>query len=44
MIIRGKLDEAITSMIESVESGEVFRSNFINILIKVIVSEYMGQD
>jgi len=42
MIRRGKLNEAITSMIECVESGDVFKSNVINRLAKVIVSEDIG--
>ena len=42
MIRRGKLNEAITSMIECVETGSVFRTNVINRLCKVIVSEDIG--
>lgn len=42
MIRRGKLNEAITSMIECVESGDIFKSNVINRLAKVIVSEDIG--
>ena len=42
MIRRGRLEEAITSMIECVETGEIFKSNVINRLAKVIVSEDIG--
>jgi len=42
MIRRGKLNEAITSMIECVESGDIFKSNVVNRLAKVIVSEDIG--
>jgi hypothetical protein len=42
MIRRGKLNEAITSMIECVESGDVFKTNVVNRLAKVIVSEDIG--
>ena len=42
MIRRGKLNEAITSMIECVECGNVFKSNVVNRLAKVIVSEDIG--
>ena len=42
MIRRGKMHEALTSMIECVETGKVFESNVINRLAKVIVSEDIG--
>ena len=42
MIRRGKLNEAITSMIECVETGDIFKTNVINRLAKVIVSEDIG--
>lgn len=42
MIRRGKLREAITSMIECVETGPVFQTNTVNRLAKVIVSEDIG--
>ena len=42
MIRRGKLNEALTSTIECVETGKVFESNVINRLAKVIVSEDIG--
>lgn len=42
MIRRGRLNEAITSMIECVETGEVFKSNVVNRMAKVIVSEDIG--
>jgi len=42
MIRRGRLNEAITSMIECVETGDVFKSNVVNRMAKVIVSEDIG--
>lgn len=42
MIRRGRLNEAITSMIECVETGKVFKTNVINRMAKVIVSEDIG--
>ena len=42
MIRRGRLNEAVTSTIECVETGKVFESNVINRLAKVIVSEDIG--
>lgn len=42
MIRRGMLNEAITSMIECVETGQIFRTNVINRMAKVIVSEDIG--
>ena len=42
MIRRGKKKEAVTSMIECVETGQVFQTNTINRLAKIIVSEDIG--